>query len=103
MQRLNGNNIGTIGKRITGKLADELLFPKAAIPGIGSVEVLGREQAVIHGCRGITEFDGDEIILRMSGHLLRISGFSLSVRSFSAGCADIIGTINSFEFIGAGL
>lgn len=100
MQNIKNMNLKAVGRQLTRSVADELLFPKSAMPGMGTIEVFGKEQAVVHGCRGITEFDGETIILRMSDYLLKMTGVLLTVKSFSAGCADITGNISSFEFLG---
>jgi hypothetical protein len=51
----------------------------------------------VDGCIGIKKYEEDEIIIRCKEYLIKISGMSLSMLTFSQGRISVRGVIKTYE------
>ncbi|MBQ3040912.1 MAG: YabP/YqfC family sporulation protein [Clostridia bacterium] len=81
---------------------EEIIFDKFDIPleGIASIpnaQFVGDSQLSIDGCIGIKKYESCEIIIRSKDFILKITGSSLNMMTFSNGRVTIRGYISSYE------
>ena len=70
-------------------------------PDVGNgifVEMRGKSNVCIHGCRDILLYTPDEVKVRMVGCALSIKGANLYFTAYHTGNAEIDGAINSVSF-----
>ncbi|MEG0570230.1 MAG: YabP/YqfC family sporulation protein [Oscillospiraceae bacterium] len=63
------------------------------------LEILGTSDAIIHGARGIVEYDDNLIRINMANYELRIVGLDLTLKCLSPECLEITGKIKNLELI----
>ncbi|MBE6624182.1 MAG: hypothetical protein E7622_00905 [Ruminococcaceae bacterium] len=83
------------------KKFEEVIFDKFDIPlvGIASIpnaQFVGNSQLSIDGCIGIKKYEGTEIIVRAKDYILKITGSSLNMMTFSGGRVTIRGYISTY-------
>ena len=83
----------SIGQIITEKFD----IPLEEISSVPTVQIIGNTILSIDGCVGIKKYENDEIIIRAKEYLLKISGSSLSMLTFSHGRVNIRGEILSYS------
>ena len=81
----------------------EFLSVKVGLPcdllsGELRVELCGRNQLLLHGCRRIIKYSADEMIISASSAVVRVRGKRLICSSFYGGTLSIDGYIIGFEF-----
>lgn len=79
------------------KLGRRFGFPGDLISG-GLIEIRGRSEITIEGCRKIEKYDTDEIILRLSDCSVSFRGRSLCCTAYLTGAVGIIGYVNTVCF-----
>lgn len=79
-------------------VADALELPKGIESGL-HIEISGNREAVVTGCKSITEYDQDIVQISTGGLQVRFIGASLELRSLSEDMVIIEGRIASVEFI----
>ena len=77
--------------RFTGDTAPDL-------PAGVRVELNGRRTALVEGCRGVAEYDGESITLTGKPRV-RVRGSGLELRSLGNGAAQIKGCIDGVDFV----
>jgi sporulation protein YqfC len=83
------------------KNLEEVIFDKFDIPleGIASIpnaQIVGNSQVCIDGCIGIKKYEGTEIIIRAKDYILKITGSSLNMMTFSDSRVTIRGYISTY-------
>lgn len=63
------------------------------------MEFCGNRRVLVEGCRRVLEYEEDRIRLQTDDGIVRLLGRSLCVARLSSGCAVIIGTVLSVEFL----
>lgn len=76
------------------KLSSKLDIPPDVVDGI-FVEIRGKSNVCVHGCREILLYTPKEVRVRMSGCILSIKGLSLYCTAYHSGNAEIDGIIYS--------
>ena len=66
----------------------------ASIP---NAQFVGDSQLSIDGCVGIKKYEPTEIVIRAKDFILKISGSSLNMMTFSGGRVTIRGYISNYE------
>ena len=66
--------------------------------GGAHIEMFSNREAIIDGCRGVMEYDEENIQLNIGAGTVRISGRGLNMDSFGEGQAVIKGYIKNIEF-----
>ncbi len=89
------------GDKMRKKNIEEFIFDKFDIPleGVASIpnaQLVGNSQLSIDGCIGIKKYESNEIIIRAKDYILKISGSSLNMMTFSGGRVTIRGYISSY-------
>ncbi len=79
------------------RLYTGLDIPPDIINGI-FVELRGRSNVVVHGCREILLYTPEEVRLRLRGCGLSVRGEGLYCTAYHTGTADIDGRIASVSF-----
>lgn len=77
--------------RFTGESAPE---PAGGV----RVELCGRRSALVEGCRGVAEYDGESITLTGKPRV-RFRGSNLELRSLANGSAQVKGVIDGVDLI----
>ncbi len=90
------------GNKMRKRHIEEIIFDKFDIPleGIASIpnaQFVGDSQLSIDGCIGIKKYESCEIIIRSKDFILKITGSSLNMMTFSNGRVTIRGYISSYE------
>lgn len=62
------------------------------------IELTGNRNAVVDGCDGIVDYDGEKVILRTGRLTVRFSGRGLRLKRLTADSAVIEGIISSVEY-----
>lgn len=89
-------------KKEAGKafISDTLQMPFDSLSsGITQIELLGNNEAVVEGCKGILEYD--DTVIRISIHKMqvRFTGMDLTIKSLNSESVIIQGEISGIEFI----
>ena len=84
-------------KRIGQIISEKFDIPLEGIAEIPTVQIVGNTIASIDGCLGIKKYETDEIIIHTKNYLLKISGNSLSMLTFSEGRVSIRGIIFTYS------
>lgn len=84
-------------KKLEQFISDSFDIPLEGILDIPSAQMIGDTQLNIDGCIGIKKYEPNEIIIRCKHHLLKISGVSLSMLTFSQGRVSIRGQIFNYQ------
>jgi len=79
------------------KLYSKLDIPPDVVNGI-FVEIRGKSNVCVHGCREILLYTPEEVRVRMSGCVLSVKGLSLYCTAYHSGNAEIDGIIDSVSF-----
>lgn len=83
-------------KRIKEIIFDKFDIPLEGIASIPNAQFVGNSQLSIDGCIGIKKYEPNEIIIRSKEYLLKISGSSLNMMTFSGGRVTIRGYISNY-------
>ncbi len=86
-----------IKKNIGQIISEKFDIPLEGISSVPTVQIVGNTLVSIDGCIGIKKYETDEIIIHSKGYLLKISGSSLSMLTFSEGRVSIRGTILAYS------
>lgn len=79
------------------RLYSHLDIPPDLLNGI-FVELRGRTNVVVHGCREILLYTTEEVRLRLRGCVVCVRGAGLYCTAYHTGTADIDGQITSVGF-----
>ncbi|MBQ7226492.1 MAG: YabP/YqfC family sporulation protein [Clostridia bacterium] len=71
-------------------------IPLDAIASVPTAQMIGNTILSIDGCVGIKKYETEEIVIRTRDYMLKISGESLSMLTFSNGRVSIRGEISSY-------
>ena len=86
-----------IKKKIGQIISEKFDIPLEGIASVPTVQIVGNTLVSIDGCIGIKKYEADEIIIHSKCYLLKISGNSLSMLTFSQGRVSIRGTISTYS------
>jgi sporulation protein YqfC len=81
------------------RLGQKLDIPADVLSGI-HIELRGRNNLTVRGCRKILHYTETEVRVRLSGQTLQICGSSLYCTAYHRGVVEIDGIIDSLCFIG---
>lgn len=81
------------------RIGKSIGIPGDLISG-GLIELRGRTEITVEGCRKIEKYDTDEIILRLSDYSVSFRGRSLCCTAYYTGAIGILGYLDSVCFIG---
>ncbi len=84
-------------KHIQEIISDKFDIPLEAIASIPNAQFVGNSQLSIDGCIGIKKYESSEIIIRAKDFVLKISGSSLNMMTFSGGRVSVRGYISKYE------
>ena len=84
-------------KQIKEIIADKFDIPLEGITIIPNAQLVGDSELSIDGCAGIKKYETTEIIIRAKDFVLKISGSSLNMMTFSGGRVTIRGYISKYE------
>ncbi len=73
-------------------------LPADALAGEVRVELRGKNQLFITGCRRILKYSSEHMMLSVKGDILNVSGERLICTSYCAGTVTIDGSIRSVYF-----
>ena len=82
---------------LTQIISDKFDIPLDCLASTPSAQMIGNNMISIDGCIAIKKYETDEIIIRTKGYMLKISGESLSMLTFSQGRVNISGEISSYN------
>ena len=80
-------------------ITDAFCIPLEAIASIPNAQFVGNSELSIDGCLGIKKYETSEIIISAKDYIVRISGSSLTMMTFSGGRVSIRGLINKYEIV----
>lgn len=83
-------------KRIDEIIIDKFDLPLEGIASMPNAQFVGDSQLSIDGCIGIKKYEPCEIIIRSKDFILKITGSSLSMMTFSNGRVTIRGYISNY-------
>ena len=78
-------------------IADKFDIPLEGIARIPNAQLVGNSELSIDGCVGIKKYETTQIIICANDFLLKISGSSLNMMTFSGGRVTIRGYISTYE------
>ena len=73
-------------------------LPSDVLSGNVRVEICGRNQMYLHGCRRIIKYSAEEMILSTSAALVRVRGKRLICSAYYGGTVCIEGYIIGFNY-----
>ena len=73
-------------------------LPKSALNGYALIELIGNEEAMIDGCKGIIEYNEDKISLNLGNVCAAFVGDELEMSSFEDEQATVKGKFLRIEF-----
>lgn len=79
------------------RLYSRLDIPPDVVNGV-FVEMRGRTNVIVHGCREILLYTSEEVRLRLRGCVVCVRGERLYCTAYHTGTADICGRIDSVSF-----
>lgn len=85
-------------QKIGRMLAYEIEFPQECFGNIPTVEMKGKNDAVVSGCRGILEYDACRVVLDAGSFRITVCGCGLTLVDFLSGSVFISGNIDSVAF-----
>ena len=68
------------------------------LPGGSYVEIRGRSNLLIRGCKKILKYSTDEIVIATRKDIFAVRGAALTCISYLAGAIGIEGRVDSIEF-----
>ena len=83
-------------RRLGEIIADKFDIPLEGITSIPNAQFVGDSQLTIDGCIGIKKYEPTEIIIRSKDYVLKITGSSLTMMTFSEGHVTIRGYISNY-------
>ena len=83
-------------KRIEEIISDKFDIPLECIASVPNAQFVGNSQLSIDGCIGIKKYESDEIIIRSKDFIIKITGSSLSMTTFSQGRVSVRGYISNY-------
>lgn len=89
-------------KKQAGKafISDTLQMPFDTLTsGITQIELLGNNEAVVEGCKGILEYDDTVIKIAIHKMQVKFIGIDLTIKSLNSESVIIQGAIGGIEFI----
>ncbi|MBQ8738065.1 MAG: YabP/YqfC family sporulation protein [Clostridia bacterium] len=84
-------------KHIKEIIFDKFDIPLSGIASIPNAQFVGDYELSIDACIGVKKYEPNEIIIRAKDYLLRVSGSSLNMMTFSGGRVTIRGFISSYQ------
>lgn len=78
-------------------LGSKLDIPPDVVSGI-HIEMRGRNNLTVRGCRKILRYTTEEVRLRLHGVTLQITGSRLYCTAYHSGAVEIDGLIDSINF-----
>ena len=91
------SNSGSEKKGFIEFLAMKTELPVDALSGDFRMELRGRGELYLHGCRRILKYSTDEMILAAKGFSVSIKGSRLVCSAYYSGTVCIEGVIEGFE------
>lgn len=85
-------------RRRMARVEQALRFPAGVLTNDLRLELVGRRQAVLEGCRRILAYESDCICVSTADGPVRFTGRNLCLQRLTAGSAVITGTIRSVEY-----
>lgn len=87
-----------MNKKSIGQIISEKFdIPLEGIASVPTVQIIGNTIVSVDGCVGIKKYETNEIIIHTEKYLLKFSGDSLSMLTFSNGRVNIRGTIMTYS------
>ncbi len=83
---------------IKARLIQSSGLPKAAFDGYAQIDLIGNEEAIIDGCKGIIEYSEDKITLNLGKICASFCGDGLSMNAFDCEQTVIRGNFLSIQF-----
>lgn len=78
-------------------IATNLEFPYEGVVNVPVIELKGREEAHVNGCRSIIEYDQDLVIFDTGSYKIKITGSKLTLTEFLSGNVCVLGTISDIS------
>lgn len=66
--------------------------------GGGVITLTGNRSAVVDGCDGILDYDGEKVVLRTGRLTVRIGGRNLRLTKLTSSSAMVEGVISALEY-----
>ncbi len=79
------------------RLGSKLDIPPDVVSGI-HIEMRGRNNLTVRGCRKILRYTTEEVRLRLHGVTLQVTGSRLYCTAYHSGAVEIDGLIDSINF-----
>ena len=80
------------------KFAEEMQLPQSAVSDIFRIEMRGKSDVMIEGCKGIVEYDENTISLNLGNCIVSLTGNDLEINNLSEQQAIINGNVCSVNF-----
>ena len=84
-------------RKVETFISDNFDVPLDAILEIPNARFIGNHQLDLDGCISIKKYDEDVIVIRCKKHILKITGNTLSMLTFSKGRVTIRGNIETYQ------
>lgn len=92
------SEVNLMSKKSIGQIISEKFdIPLEGIASVPTVQIVGNNIVSVDGCMGIKKYETDEIVILTKNYLLKFTGCSLSMLTFSEGRISIRGTIMSYS------
>ncbi len=86
-------------KPIRRGLTEALDLPADVLLDEPTVNLEGRRKLTVDNHKGVGEFDGENILIRTTAGMLRVTGTSLVLEDFGCGSLLLTGEIKNIEWI----
>ena len=73
-------------------------IPEIARRDVPHIEIQGKREVLVDGCRGVLEYTSDRIKLNAGICVIRFSGEDLTIRAYSENQTEINGEILQIDF-----
>ena len=84
-------------RKVETFISDNFDVPLDAILEIPNARFIGNHQLDLDGCISIKKYDEDVIVISCKKHILKITGNTLSMLTFSKGRVTIRGNIETYQ------
>ncbi|MDR0314881.1 MAG: YabP/YqfC family sporulation protein [Oscillospiraceae bacterium] len=79
-------------------ISDNLQVPSMAVLGMSHIEIMGNNEVVIEGCKGVLEYSDDSIRLNLGKNEVQFSGTDLVIKTYINEQVLIDGNILTIDF-----
>ena len=80
------------------KIAKVLDIPQNVLHSMPTIDLIGNQEAIVEGCKGVLEYKEDTVRLNLGDMILKFTGRNLILKCMTSESVVVNGTILSVEF-----